>query len=80
VSVPPEPWDDDVADLLAMVSVAWEDSSAPGWQEALRAVTANCDRDGVLSVALKLLAELASDLGWCPECFREWAFTAVART
>ena len=74
MSAPQEPWDDDLADLLAMVSAGRQD-----WHEALRAVAGNCDRDGVLAAALKLLAELVSDLDMCPECFREWAFAAVAR-
>jgi hypothetical protein len=33
----------------------------------------NCDRDGVLASAVKLLAELLTDLDWCPGCFREYA-------
>jgi hypothetical protein len=80
VSAQPEPWDDDVADLLAMVEVGRQDGTEPGWQEALLAVTANCYRDGVLACAVKLLAELAEDLSFCPGCFRDYAARAIART
>jgi hypothetical protein len=78
VSAPPE-WDDDVADLIALVLVGCQDSAEPGWREALRAVYANCDRDGLVAAAVKLLAELVTDLGMCPECFREYALRAIAR-
>jgi hypothetical protein len=80
VSAQPEPWNDDVADLLAMVDIGRHDDTEPGWAEALRAVYFNCDRDGVLACAVKLLAELAGDLNFCPGCFRDYAARAIART
>ena len=80
MSAQPESWDDDIADLLAMVTVGCQDGTEPGWQDALRAVSANCDKTGVLAAAVKLLAELVTDLGYCPECFRRYATEAIART
>jgi ribosomal protein S14 len=73
-------WDDDTADLVALVWLAREDTLTPARREAMRAVVDNCDRDGVLASAVKLLAELVTDLGLCQPCFREYARRAVART
>jgi len=72
-------WDDDLADLLAMVAVAREDAMTPAGREALRVLGENCDTTGVIVVALKLLAELASDAGFCQAGFREYAARAIAR-
>jgi hypothetical protein len=80
VSAPLEPWCDDIADLLAMVEVGRLDDTEPGWQEAFRAISVNCDKTGVLAAAVKLLAELAGDLDFCPGCFRDYAARAIART
>ena len=72
-------WDDDLADLLAMVAVAREDAMTPAGREALRVLGENCDTTGVIVVALKLLAELASDAGFCQAGFGEYAVRAIAR-
>jgi len=72
-------WDDDLADLLAMVTVAREDAMTPAGREAPRALGENCDSLGVIAAAIKLLAELASDAGLCPDHFREYAVRAIAR-
>ncbi len=72
-------WDDDLWDLLAMVSVGRQDEAEPGRHEALRAVAGNCDRDGVLAAALKLICELVTDLGMCDQCLRQYAVGAIAR-
>jgi hypothetical protein len=80
VSAQPEPWNDDVADLIALVEIGRLDGSEPGWQESLRAVYTNCDRDGVLAAAVKLLAELCEDMSFCQPCFRDYATRAIART
>ena len=79
MSTPHQPWDDDVADLLALVSVGRQDEAEPGRHEALRAVAGNCDRDGVLAAALKLLVELCEDLALCDHCLRQYAVRAIAR-
>jgi len=71
--------DDDLADLLAMVTVARENSMTPSGREALRALGENCDRLGVIACAIKLLAQLADDAGFCPGHFREYAARAIAR-
>ena len=71
--------DDDLADLLAMVTVARENSMTPAGREALRALGENCDRLGVIACAIKLLAQLADDAGFCPGHFREYAARAIAR-
>ncbi len=72
-------WDDDLADLCAFIEVARQDAAEPGSREALRAVADNCDRDGVLACALKIITELISDIGMCPECFREYAARVIVR-
>ena len=78
MSAPPG-HDDDLADLLAMVTVARENSMTPSGREALRALGENCDRLGVIACAIKLLAQLADDAGFCPGHFREYAARAIAR-
>ena len=75
----PAGWDDDVADLLAMVTVAREDAMTPAGREALRVLGENGDTTGVIVVALKPLAVLASDAGFCQAGFREYAARAIAR-
>jgi hypothetical protein len=76
---PPAGWDDDLADLLAMVTIARENATTPSGREALRALGENCDSLGVIASAVKLLAELANDAGFCPDHFREYAARAIAR-
>jgi hypothetical protein len=76
---PPAGWDDDLADLLAMVTVAREDAMTPAGREALRVLRENCDFAGVIVAAIKLLAELANDAGFCQAGFREYALVAIAR-
>ncbi len=58
-----------------MVSAGRQD-----WHEAQRAVAGNCDRDGVLAAALKLITELVTDLGMSQEDFRAYAGAAITRT
>ena len=72
-------WNDDTADLLAMVALAREDGAWEASREAFGVIAAHCDRDGVLASAVKLLAELAADLGLCNGCLREYAARAIAR-
>ena len=78
MSAPPE-WDDNVADLMALVAVAREDSLTLSGREALRVLGESMDAVGVVSAAAKLLAELAEDAGFCQAHFREYAFRAVTR-
>jgi hypothetical protein len=72
-------WDDNVADLTAFVAAARTDGTTEATREALGVLAGNCDRDGVLAAAVKLLAELCEDLDLCSECFRAYAVRAIAR-
>ena len=59
-------WQDDVADLPTLVHVTREDD-----RDGLAVLARFADRDACLACAVKLLAELASDAGFCHDHFRE---------
>jgi hypothetical protein len=67
-------WDDGTADLMALVAATRSDDRL-----ALDVLARFADRDSCLASAVKLLAELAADAGFCQDCFREYAARAIAR-
>jgi hypothetical protein len=67
-------WDDGTADLMALVAATRSDD-----RPALECLARFADRDSCLASAVKLLAELAGDIGICDEHFRAYAARAIAR-
>ena len=67
-------WDDGTADLVALVTATRTDD-----HEALRVLAGYADRDAVLASAIKVLADLADDLGLSDCCLRRYAARASAR-
>ena len=73
MSASPE-WDDHTADLMALVAATRQDD-----RQALEVLARFADHDACFASAVKLLAELAGDIGICDEHFRAYAARAIAR-
>jgi hypothetical protein len=71
---PPEPWDDGLADVVALVIAARAEDV-----DAVRVVLRYGDTLHMLATAAVLLGRVLGEQGISDEWFREWARCAVRR-
>ena len=68
------PWDDGLADVLALCRASLDDD-----EEAVRVILRHCSRSDVLGTSLRLLSQAIAEAGPCPMHLWQWARSALER-